>query len=62
MNTDDDGKEENKYKTFFNRKTVKGLKVHDGHCRRNQKNESMYCMRSNRGMEQIHLEVLKRWW
>lgn len=62
VNADDNGKEENKNQTFFNGKTLKSLEVQSSHRKCNQKKETVYCMRSNRRMEQVHLEVLKRWW
>lgn len=62
VNADDNGKEENKNQTFFNGKTLKSLEIYNNHHERNQKNESMDRMRSNRRMEHLHLAVLKRWW
>ena len=62
VNADDNGKEENKNQTLFNGQTLKSLEVQSSHRKCNQKKETVYCMRSNRRMEQVHLEVLKRWW
>lgn len=51
VNADDNRKEKNNDQTFFDRKALKSLKVYNDHHSCNEKNESVYGVRSNRGME-----------